>query len=856
MWPILLADGFLNAIAAVEICSVLEVTGSAECLLFLGSSRVLEIHELEIDTEECAQTAFSTEGIRVVLEFHPVKDEKIGLVFELFGLRYWLDRKIQVAGMTTEVAENPAILYDTYGTLGDDYDEDSRGLPSYAFPLDSPDREATGNKNLNLANGRGESDEAQASHVLEDEEKRGTGAVLKYDEQSPLRVTEEQTDVSTSIADVAVNGASGDGTEARVSTSIEDEEIGFLSLESEVPGAEYERQVPAADDQDLTLLSGVNNALKEAPPWARTRAIHGTWFKSPFLQLHQEIVDFCDFVTPTENEQRIRDEAVQRVTEVVLSIWPSCQVKVFGSFATGLYLPTSDIDMVILESGCQAPQVGLKALGKALNRKNLVKKLQVIGKARVPIVKFVESGSSIPFDISFDVANGPEAAEFIKGAMNNFPPLKPLCMVLKMFLQQRELNEVYTGGIGSYALLVMLLTHLQTHPSRKSFNRRGEPCPLENNLGILLVDFFDFYGRALNVKDVGISCRTGGRFYSKRSRGFVDNGRPYLLSVEDPQKPDNDIGKNSYNVMKIRSAFILAHRLLTKLEVEDVPEHVGLLGRIVRLDKELTRREFALADPPPWTSPANPSSSSGFLRERETPTPGLHQRLRWHQDEDFPRGGELDKMSRKRKRALDRAARAAANNDSERASRKRKRGETSLGDGNPGPSAARGKKSKHGGKKRERERLELVAKQAERRKARMNRMSTQRGDNPSPGVEVQEQSSSHSKKSNSKRSKSRRREGSREEGEIILEDDSTFREQVGNGRDHAEGETTGGVDNGTSRHRRWFRDLGTSADRPTREQQRDGPVGEEPGTQEVRNEAGNSSRKVLVTSAHKKVTYT
>jgi non-canonical poly(A) RNA polymerase PAPD5/7 len=57
--------------------------------------------------------------------------------------------------------------------------------------------------------------------------------------------------------------------------------------------------------------------------------------------------------------------------------------------------------------------------------------------------------------------NGPKAAEFIQDAVSKLPPLRPLCLILKVFLQQRELNEVYSGGIGSYALLAMLIAFLK-----------------------------------------------------------------------------------------------------------------------------------------------------------------------------------------------------------------------------------------------------------------------------------------------------------------------------------------------------------------------------------------------------------
>ena len=61
--------------------------------------------------------------------------------------------------------------------------------------------------------------------------------------------------------------------------------------------------------------------------------------------------------------------------------------------------------------------------------------------------------------------------------------------------------QVYMGGIGSYALLVMVAAFLLLHPSR---DRDRE---LEGNLGVLLLDFFRLYGRSLNATDVGVSCR-------------------------------------------------------------------------------------------------------------------------------------------------------------------------------------------------------------------------------------------------------------------------------------------------------------------------------------------------------------
>ncbi|XP_021894688.1 non-canonical poly(A) RNA polymerase PAPD5 isoform X2 [Carica papaya] len=296
--------------------------------------------------------------------------------------------------------------------------------------------------------------------------------------------------------------------------------------------------------------------------------------KSPMLQLHKE-------------EEASRTAAVECVFDVIKYIWPNCKVEVFGSFSTGLYLPTSDVDVVILKSGIKNPQTGLQALARALAQRGIAKKIQVIAKARVPIIKFVEKKSGVPFDISFDAQNGPKAAEFIKDSVLKWPPLRPLCLILKVFLQQRELNEVYSGGIGSYALLAMLMAMLQNHQESRTLP--------EHNLGILLINFLDFYGRKLNTVDVGVSCKGKGTFFVKNSKGFSTKGRPFLISIEDPQMPENDIGKNSFNYFQIKSAFATAFSTLTNPKIIlSLGPNRSILGTIIRPDPILLERKGGL----------------------------------------------------------------------------------------------------------------------------------------------------------------------------------------------------------------------------------------------------------------------
>ncbi|KAJ9537672.1 hypothetical protein OSB04_030405 [Centaurea solstitialis] len=415
----------------------------------------------------------------------------------------------------------------------------------------------------------------------------------------------------------------------------------FFSLDVDADDDDDEWRTPTPPLKRSRLA--VAPAADEEPK----RSLEAGWFrancrfKSPMLQLHKEILDFCDFLSPTSEEQVSRNTAVESVSDVIKYIWPKCKVEVFGSFKTGLFLPSSDVDnlwflapqMVILDSNIRTPQMGLHALSRALSQRGVAKKIQVIAKARVPIIKFVERRSGISFDVSFDMENGPKAAEYIQEAISKWPPLRPLCLILKVFLQQRELNEVYSGGIGSYALLAMLIAML-----RNSLETQAYP---EHNLGVLLVTFFDMYGRKLNTSDVGISCNDGGTFFSKKSKGFLNANRRSLISIQDPQAPENDIGKNSFNYFQIKSAFGMACSTLTNTKlIMGLGPNRSILGTIIRPDKVLLERKGGLNGDVTFT---NLLPGAGEPLQKDF---GEHEGLycNWNLDDEeepLPRGKEV-----------------------------------------------------------------------------------------------------------------------------------------------------------------------------------------------------------------------
>ena len=220
-------------------------------------------------------------------------------------------------------------------------------------------------------------------------------------------------------------------------------------------------------------------------------------------------------MSPTPDSHRTRLAVLERFKAAVTAVWPGCRVDTFGSFATGLYLPTSDLDLVIFGRWPTIPFQSLKNILLPLAAHNSI---EIIDSAVVPIVRYDDSVTGVKVDISFNNVSGTQSAEVIKAFKLQFPELAPLISVLKQFLVERDLATVYTGedtilhavvicmytgsgGLSSYSLTLMVVSFLQLHAR-----------PATANLGVLLLEFLELYGRNFNYDSLTISVRDVGLF--------------------------------------------------------------------------------------------------------------------------------------------------------------------------------------------------------------------------------------------------------------------------------------------------------------------------------------------------------
>ena len=283
-------------------------------------------------------------------------------------------------------------------------------------------------------------------------------------------------------------------------------------------------------------------------------------------QLHKEIVEFCDEISPHQSEEKMRNEVVQRVEGVIQNRWRGTEVKVFGSFVTGLYLPTSDIDIVVC-GDCL-----LYALEMELRSANIAApgSMKVLSRATVPIIKFEDKATKVKVDISFN-ESGLKSAEKVKEYLKQYPLLDKMVKVVKQYLYQCNLNEVYSGGIGSYSVILLVVSFFQHCPK----------CDLENgNLGLLLTDFFELYGKKFNYSAYGIRLDGGGSYFEK----LYDNS----LWIKDPADPMNMI-KGAWKIYEVKKAFERAFDNLSRSLNGVTIYHSSMLSSIVSIPNDVER---------------------------------------------------------------------------------------------------------------------------------------------------------------------------------------------------------------------------------------------------------------------------
>lgn len=311
-----------------------------------------------------------------------------------------------------------------------------------------------------------------------------------------------------------------------------------------------------------------NTTATYASPWLHPERVYSTIGE----QFHHEIKDFMEYMSPTDEEVKHRVQGLLRVRTAVSRWSRRARTYAFGSSTTGLYLPGTDIDVVtLIDDGKTPSRKELFKLAQILRGLPWTENVQPIPWARVPIVKYFDKRSNCNVDISFNTTTGITTARTILEWQDREPALRPLALFLKEFLRVHGLNEVREGGLGGFAVICMVMAMIRNNEEV----RRGRILA-KDNLGNMLLEFFLLYGRDFNFTEYVVNTADDMRPFPKTENINMQptkNTSPYVLAVQDPNDPNNNVTRGTHKFRDIRAVLADAGstiRMLVK-ELESLP---------------------------------------------------------------------------------------------------------------------------------------------------------------------------------------------------------------------------------------------------------------------------------------------
>ena len=406
---------------------------------------------------------------------------------------------------------------------------------------------------------------------------------------------------------------------------------------SESPSSPEETgdEIPSKRSEELLLPMRL-------PEWVQ---MNRKYSRNMITRLDQEIIDFANYIKPTTGEITMRNFTLQRLKQIVGLLTKEPTLYCFGSFAYDLYLPHSDLDVVVVGDDFMPPRC-LNDLERMLEKHGVGRNIQVIAFSKVPIVKYTDTITNFQVDVSFNMTNGVEAVLIVRKMLDDKvlkEPIRVLMYVLKQFLHQRNLSEVFTGGIGSYSLLCMIISFLKMHP--KIQTKRIDPI---KNIGILLLEYLELYGKNFNYANVVLQVSTNINRYFPRSDQSDSRGRKSVLYITDPQDPSNNVSAGSYNFLAVKHSFFKAYTTLTAMVGAAYEENfkrippikegrfqiISLLGNIIQMSRTvLEQREFVQIQYEKYNEGLLQDDAFGISRRDVPEFPQNHKRKR--EDDEF-----------------------------------------------------------------------------------------------------------------------------------------------------------------------------------------------------------------------------
>ena len=259
--------------------------------------------------------------------------------------------------------------------------------------------------------------------------------------------------------------------------------------------------------------------------------------KDEILVFMQEIEKWQEEIDP------IYVDLTSKIKRIIKKKYSNSNVELYGSYATRLHLPSSDIDMVITNIEGDKRDI-LRVVEKILKNQAFVKTTNLIHQAFVPVIKIKSEmmGKIVQIDITVSDVNhsGLKCLGVVNRLLSQNSLIKPIFIILKELLYICNFKEPFTGGLGSYSLFLMVASFVQKHADFCEKNK------VESSIADYLVNTLSNYADHNNYFAPIITNDPA----NANSSAFVNGGENYdnyiQFIVVDPLNALNNVAYNTH----------------------------------------------------------------------------------------------------------------------------------------------------------------------------------------------------------------------------------------------------------------------------------------------------------------------
>lgn len=277
----------------------------------------------------------------------------------------------------------------------------------------------------------------------------------------------------------------------------------------------------------------------------------------------------------SNQETKARDRIYQHLKRNIERKLNGSQLHAFGSTQSRTSLGVGDLDLCLVVDA-PSPRKILNKVRNILNDLDMTE-IEVIGRAKVPIIKFKDPETGLPIDISVNNELALYNTELIRAYADTHPMVRNGVLSIKYWASSRAINQAFMGTLSSYAWTLLAIGSMQADP------QIGLPN-LQKNSEPNVLDLDDIYDVGFHSKPVSpwkpnmdhatcfvsfirrfvfdwpfehdvVSIRNGGTV-SRSEKGWAE-GEPDAWTLL-PDHLDRRLGEHS---MPIEDPFSLNHDL-------------------------------------------------------------------------------------------------------------------------------------------------------------------------------------------------------------------------------------------------------------------------------------------------------